>query len=502
MSAVNWDGAEDAPPASGRSLSLLAGGYEPLVSLAAGGMAHVFVGRRVSGSFERLVVIKQVHRHFLHEREFANLFRDEAQIASRIHHANVVPVVDVVEAPDELLLVMDYVESVSLAVLRRTACGDDADPLAMPAPIVSRIVIDVLSGLHAAHELVDEDQVPLDVVHRDVSPQNVIVGVDGVSRVIDFGVAKAAHRITKRSESGDIKGKYGYMSPEQASGLDVDRRTDVFAAGVVLFETLTNQRLFTGANPLDSLHRVLNAALPDFERTPGIPAALAGVLKRALDRNRQRRFTNAMQFAEAVEAAVPPAPHRQVADFVREHCGRLLQDRKTILEESRRRTPSALRTPRSHAPALEMPDVATLSNSAATVTSVATSSTRGRRWSLLILGALVVTVSTIAVWGLEGRKPVIKADEPAASPPASTSEAAATPAMNSTVLPVEAVTVIPASATASSVASPSEAVATASASAPRRPVRASPAPRPAALPSKAPPAVSSPRSELQQDPYK
>ncbi|MDB5219754.1 MAG: Serine/threonine protein kinase, partial [Myxococcaceae bacterium] len=274
----------------------------------------------------------QVHRHLLGRPDCANFFRHDARLASLIHHANVVPVIDVVEAPGELLLVMEYVESVSLSLLRSTA---NKAGVVVPPPIVFRIFLDMLAGLHAAHDLVDGEGRPLDVVHRDVSPQNVIVGVDGVSRLIDFGVAKASHRLTE-SESGDIKGKYAYMSPEQVAGLPVGRRSDVFAASVVLFETLTGVRLFAGEHAMDTLRRVVDESLPDLRAFPNIPVELHEVFARGLAKEASQRIASAAELAEAIESRVPAASHRRVGEWVTQQCGALLAERRVLLEESRR----------------------------------------------------------------------------------------------------------------------------------------------------------------------
>jgi serine/threonine protein kinase len=329
-SPAAWDGSAPVVVQQG---VLLAGVYEPLIELASGGMARVVVGRRVGAAgFQRLVVIKQVHRHLLGRPDFANFFRDEARIASLIHHANVVPVIDVVEAPGELLLVMEYVESVSLSLLRSTATKAG---VVVPAPIVFRIFLDMLAGLHAAHDLVDGEGRALDVVHRDVSPQNVIVGVDGVSRLIDFGVAKASHRLTE-SESGDIKGKYAYMSPEQVAGMPIDRRSDVFAAAVVLFETLSGTRLFRGEHAMETLRRVVDDPLPDMTPFPNIPVALHDVFARALAKDARQRIATAAELAELIESTVTAASHRRVGEWVAQHCGALLAERRALLEESRK----------------------------------------------------------------------------------------------------------------------------------------------------------------------
>ena len=305
------------------------GNYEPLMDLASGGMGTVHIARHVGAAgFERLVVIKRVHRHLLKDREFHDMFVDEARVASLIRHPNVVPVIDVVEDKGELFLVLDYVESMSMHALVKEA-QLAGEPL--PVPVIVRILADVLSGLHAAHEATDMQGNPLDVVHRDVSPQNVIVGLDGTSRLIDFGIAKATRRLTVTS-GGVLKGKFGYMSPEQLKQLPLDRRADVFAAGVVLYEALTSQRPFTGDDDGDALLALLLGDIADPSTlAPDIPPKLDAVVQYALARDRHERFQTAGAFLQALETAVAPAPPREVARYVEKHGGDLLERRRKAL---------------------------------------------------------------------------------------------------------------------------------------------------------------------------
>ena len=307
------------------------GNYEPLLELASGGMATVYIARQVGAAgFERLVVIKRVHRHHLGNREFYRMFVDEARVASLVRHPNVVPVIDTVEQEGELFLVMEYVESSALSTLLKTAARE-RDRL--PPTIAARILADTLAGLHAAHEAVDMRGVQLHIVHRDVSPQNVVVGVDGTSRLIDFGVAKAAHRLTE-TRSGSLKGKLAYMSPEQAMGQDVDRRVDIFAAGVALHEALTGRRLFQGENDLDTMRRITEMPVPDPSAiAPGIPLQLDAVVQRALRRDPNERFQTAAQFLDALEAAIVPAPAREVGAYMMAKCGDRLVERRARLQE-------------------------------------------------------------------------------------------------------------------------------------------------------------------------
>ena len=305
------------------------GQYELLLELAAGGMATVYVARQIGAAgFERLVVVKRVHRHLLENASFTDMFLDEARVASMIHHPNVVPVVDVVEAEGELFLVMNYIDSATVAKLRHAA-GKAKQRI--PPAIAARIVADALAGLHAAHEAVDMQGAPLDVVHRDVSPQNIIVGADGVGRLIDFGIAKAQRRITE-TQTGSLKGKYGYMSPEQSKGKDLDRRSDVFAMGVVLYEMLTNERLFASDNEFETLRRIAEAPITNPSiKVSAVPAALDAVVQKALARPVDERFANAAEFLDALTAAITPASHREVAAFMTKYVGTQLQERRETL---------------------------------------------------------------------------------------------------------------------------------------------------------------------------
>jgi serine/threonine protein kinase len=305
------------------------GSYEPLIRLASGGMASLYIARHAgAGGFERPVVIKRVHRHLLGNREFCDMFLDEARISSLIRHPNVVPVVDVAEANGELFLVLEYVESLSLAQL--LAAAKQAGELLSP-PVVSRIMSDALAGLHAAHEALDMRGAPMHVVHRDVSPHNILVDTHGMSSIIDFGIAKAASRIATTS-SGQFKGKLRYMAPEQVKQQPSDRRADVFSAGVVLYEALTGRGLFGGADEGDTVLSVLVTEIPNPSSiAPGVSQQLDAVAHEALERRRDLRFATAARFREALEAACPPAPTEEVAALVIRLGGEMLSRRRKDL---------------------------------------------------------------------------------------------------------------------------------------------------------------------------
>jgi serine/threonine protein kinase len=294
------------------------GNYEPLLELASGGMATVYVARQVGAAgFERTVVLKRVHKHLLGNREFTDMFRDEARVASMIRHPNVVAVNDVIEADKELFLVMDYIEGCAIQTFRKAAIDKN---VTIAPNIAVRIVSDALAGLHAAHEARDMRGQPMEVVHRDISPQNILLGTDGASRIIDFGVAKARNRLTE-TKSGSLKGKLGYMSPEQAHGHAVDRRTDLFAIGTVLHELLTGKRLFRGENELDTMRRIVEGAiLPPSASNPDVSKALDEVVGKALERDVDKRFKTATEMIDALSKACAPASAHEVARLLDQVC--------------------------------------------------------------------------------------------------------------------------------------------------------------------------------------
>ncbi len=287
------------------------GRYRVYDEIASGGMATVSFGRLLGPvGFSRTVAIKQLHAHFAKDPEFVSMFLDEARLAARIHHPNVVATLDVVATKSELVLVMDYVHGEALGRLLRAA----ADPI--PLKITAAVISGALHGLHAAHEARSEHGLPLGIVHRDVSPQNILVGVDGVPRVLDFGVAKAANRL-QTTQEGHLKGKIRYMSPEQVQGLEVNRQTDIYAMAIVLFEMLTGRALFPRAEPAAVVHEILQGTIPrPRDIVPGLPPALDAIVMRGLERNPNERFADAREMALALEEAIGLATQTQVGSWV------------------------------------------------------------------------------------------------------------------------------------------------------------------------------------------
>jgi serine/threonine-protein kinase len=292
-------------------------------------MATVFLGRATGvGRFERDVAVKVIHAHLRTDEESKQLLLEEARLAARIRHANVVPVLEVGDDPFGIYLVLDYVEGDSLAGLMREvkAAGQK-----IPLPIVARILLDSLDGLHAAHELKDDTGKTLGLVHRDFSPQNILIGLDGVTKLADFSVAKAGDRAI-RTRTGLVKGKIGYMSPEQARGHQVDRRCDVWAAGVVAWELVAWRRLHKNSDAVATLLTIVTEAPPLLgDVMPDAPKALEEVIHKALVMDATARTPSALAFRKDLETAFrslgPIAEPREVGEYAAEIFGQKLRER-------------------------------------------------------------------------------------------------------------------------------------------------------------------------------
>jgi serine/threonine-protein kinase len=326
------------------------GRYALYAEIAAGGMATVHFGRLLGPvGFSRTVAIKRLHPQFAKDPEFVSMFLDEARLAARIRHPNVVPTLDVVATNGELFLVMDYVQGESLSRLVG-ALRDHKTRI--PPRIVATIMCGALHGLHAAHAARNERGEPLGIVHRDISPQNVLVGTDGVARVLDFGVAKAAGRIQTTRE-GQLKGKLSYMAPEQLNG-QVTRKTDIYAAAIVLWETLTSRRLFAGDNEAAILGKVLSSVVEPPSKymleaegtfdpfktgetegplSPRRLEMLDAVVLRGLDRDATKRYDTAREMAIALERALGMATPSDVGEWVEATAREVLHRRAEKIAE-------------------------------------------------------------------------------------------------------------------------------------------------------------------------
>lgn len=307
--------------------------------------------------FGRTVAIKRLHPSCADNGELAIMLGDEARLASRIDHPNVVRTLDVVAAEGELLVVMELVQGVSLAGLIKSAAAVGER---IPVRVAVGVVVGLLYGLHAAHEATSESGRPLDLVHRDVSPQNVLVGSDGVPRVVDFGVAKAMGRL-HTTRDGSIRGKMAYMPVEQLAGESIDRRADIYAASVVLWELLAGRRLFARDSDAATVTAVLHAPAPKpSEARPEIPASLDAIVARGLARDRTERFSSALEMAAALEETQLAASPREIAAFVK----RLASEPLGLLSAAVRSVEAA-----SSAPDVDVPTDDLLATSASETTS-------------------------------------------------------------------------------------------------------------------------------------
>ncbi len=291
------------------------GRYEFLVPIAEGGMAAVWAARlKGSRGFSKTVAVKTMLPTVSDDPQFEQMFLDEAQLASSIRHPNVCQILDLGEQDDVLYQVMEYVDGEPLSAIRRAAAKQGG----IPRPIGVKIVADACAGLHAAHELKDESGQHIGLVHRDISPQNILITFDGQIKIVDFGVAKASGRTTSETSSGQIKGKPPYMSPEQALGEPIDRRTDIFAAGIILYQLTTGKHPFRGESDIVTLQNIVSdrPIIPPRAYDKEYPKGLEEVVLKALERDRDKRFSNAADFEAALDDVFPPGTPRVRSDEV------------------------------------------------------------------------------------------------------------------------------------------------------------------------------------------
>jgi eukaryotic-like serine/threonine-protein kinase len=269
------------------------GKYRYIATLDEGGMADVFLAVTKDTGFEKIVVIKQLRDALAEDPTFVEMFMDEARLAARLNHPNVVQTLEVGSEQGLHFLAMEFLDGVSYVRFARLK-----ERIPAPLALHVRVLAEALRGLHYAHELRDYDGRPLGVVHRDVSPQNVMITFDGVVKVLDFGIAKAALAVERRPE--DFKGKLEYMAPEQALVDDVDRRADIYSVGVMLWEALARRRFYQPGE--DKYQRLTEHDAPNVrDVVPGTPKQLARICMRALARERIERFASAQDMADELE---------------------------------------------------------------------------------------------------------------------------------------------------------------------------------------------------------
>jgi len=377
-------------------------GYLRVADIASGGMGRVDLCLRKHGAFQRLYAVKRLHPHYREDEDMRTMFLDEARVAGLLRHANIVSVLDVGEDDDGPFLVMDYVEGVSLSEFIRHHASEQ-EPI--PASLCGSIVSQIARGLHAAHELVGADGEPLALVHRDVSPQNVLVGRDGLVRVTDFGISKALGRSSQTS-TGLLKGKVGYMSPEQLRFEVVDRRSDLFALGIVLYELVTCRRLYKGPDSNLVARRILGEPAPDIgDQRPEIPASAVALCFRLLAKRPEDRPETAAEVADALDEAFALDESVDLGAYIESRFGDRLASRRAEVQDS-------------------LSKVAR--EAASTEVSAATTETpKRRRWPIVAglgLGTVAVAGVMMAMSNTTPESPAVPEAAQAQTPPAAMPE--------------------------------------------------------------------------------
>jgi len=323
------------------------GRYELLLPVARGGMAVVWAARQRGGlGFQKLVALKAMLPDLSDDPRIEEMFLAEARFASQIKHPHVCSVLDLGEQDGHLYLVMEWVDGETVSSLQKRSQDG-----ALPIALATRIAIDAATGLHAAHELESDSGERIELVHRDVSPQNILVTHDGVVKIVDFGVAKAtAQAWSVQTESGLLKGKIAFMSPEQAAGEEVDRRTDVFALGLVLYQMITGKHPFRSDTPTATLERIRTAPVtPPRELTPACPQKLSDAILKALEKDPTKRFQTMLELVRALDRGLAeirdPEDGEDLAAFVRGVAGERIERRRAALKEAIRDADRQVRDP-------------------------------------------------------------------------------------------------------------------------------------------------------------
>ena len=284
------------------------GRYQVLRKIATGGMAELFLAKQVGlDGFEKVVAIKRILAHLAHDREFVQMFQDEARIVAKLHHPNIVQIYDLGKADDTYFIAMEYIPGRNLSSVAKKARAKNEK---LPPTHIAQCIAQACEGLYYAHTRHDMSGSPLNIVHRDVSPQNIIVSFSGSVKLVDFGIAKAATKIA-HTRAGVLKGKYAYMSPEQIRGEPTDARSDLFAVGIVLYELLCGRRPFEKDNSIQTLKAIVqDDATPCQALNADIPDQLAAIIRRCLRKSPDKRFQSAQEIQLALEDFVSGAPQR------------------------------------------------------------------------------------------------------------------------------------------------------------------------------------------------
>jgi eukaryotic-like serine/threonine-protein kinase len=463
---------------------LVLGRYEFLLPIAKGGMAAVWAARaKGARGFQKIVAVKTILPALSDNTEFERMFLDEARTASRVRHPNVAEIIDLGEQEDVLYLVMEWIDGESLATVLRSVTPKHSG---IPIPIAVKIMADAAQGLHAAHQLKDDQGVSLGLVHRDVSPQNILLSYEGIVKLVDFGVAKAAGRLSASTAKGQLKGKIPFMAPEQVVGHDLDRRTDVFAMGTLLYQLTTGKHPFRGGDNFSTMTHIAhrNAAPPRTVASGEYPELLEEIVMRALERDPRKRFQTAAEMWRALDEVFVRGTDRASTDDVAAFLTDLLGQKR---DEWRQRLKAAIvaadqradggapaavakaaapaespapAEPSVSLPKLEDPSTQTSAGVAATADGAARKS---RRALVLLLGLSAVLI-LVMLWRLVRRVPDALVGP--ASVEAAESSAPAVPALPSAAVAQES---LPAAVATAAVASssPARSVERAATAAPR-----------------------------------
>ncbi len=467
--------------------------------IARGGMATIHIARLMGDvGFSRIVAAKRLHPELAQDAEFVAMFLDEARVASKVHHRNVVPVLDLVTLGEEIVLVQEYVHGAPLSWLQRAAHVARAP---IPVPVACAIACDVLAGLHAAHETTDEMGVPLHIVHRDVSPQNILIATDGTARLLDFGIAKVemAGHVTRK---GTFKGKLGYAPPEQIRG-KATRQSDVYSLSIVLWELLVGRRLFGAVeSEAELIGKIMAGDIPTV--TSAVEdrgwhgnyrwsqlETLEPIVAKGLAKDQAQRWSTAAEMAEELGQAVAPASGSDVADWLRAIGKEFLDGRDKLIaaeEASYRR--SAIGTQVS-------------ANRLGTVVSQPSSPTRQRHRKRVLAGAITacfaIALVTVALLHDSGDRTPTAAIAPPPTAPAATPQvpAASPPPAEPVAAPAETTMAAP---RVVHVAPPQRAIAKAAPHPAPRPYVIAPPPPPVIAPAPPPaPVVIAPPSPPKPD---
>ena len=379
------------------------GKFDLLARIAKGGMAEIYLARQqgVRG-ISRLVVVKRILPHLAEEPHFVKMFLEEARVAALIGHPNVVQIFEVGQDQENYFIAMEYIDGPTVAAICRTAHRAGK---VVPHQVAAEIVAQACDGLHAAHELRAEGGDLLGLVHRDVSPQNLMLTRQGLVKLLDFGIAKAQDSNVK-TRTGSIKGKYPYMSPEQCEGRALDRRTDIFSLGIVFFEMVTARRLFKRSTDLMTLKAITEEPLPEpRDYNSDVPSAVAEVIMRSLCRDPTKRYESARRMGQDLRRALDSKEHaatsRALRQYLRVDCATLL-DAKDAMQQRLRTVPETgpalldldQEDSASHSSLAEQPTVAAGPNARRSGESTTTARSRSW-WRLGLLGLLVVSLATL-----------------------------------------------------------------------------------------------------------